>query len=90
MLPYTDRLNYVSPLLNNVGYIMAVEKLIGIKPTERAEYIRVLAGEISRICDHLTCVRRHGLELGASPPSSTPSRRASCCGTASPSCAGRA
>src|SRR6202171_6574763 len=65
VLPYTDRLNYVSPILNNVGYIMAVEKLIGIKDTERSPYLRVLAGEISRITDHLTCVGAIGLELGA-------------------------
>src|SRR2546423_4804300 len=65
VLPYTDRLNYVSPVLNNVGYIMGVEKLAGVKPTERSEYLRVLAGEISRICDHLTCVGAIGLELGA-------------------------
>src|SRR5258707_15741228 len=43
VLPYTDRLNYVSPVLNNVGYILAVEKLAGVKPTERSEYLRVLA-----------------------------------------------
>ena len=65
VLPYTDRLNYVSPILNNVGYIMGVEKLIGIKDTERSQYLRVVAGEISRICDHLTCVSAIGLELGA-------------------------
>src|SRR2546422_3552504 len=44
---------------------MGVEKLIGLKPTERAEYLRVLGGEISRICDHLTCIGAIGLELGA-------------------------
>ncbi|HEY4729500.1 MAG TPA: NADH-quinone oxidoreductase subunit D, partial [Myxococcales bacterium] len=65
VLPYTDRLNYVSPVLNNTGYIMGVEKLIGVKCTERAEYLRVLGGEIGRICDHLTCVGAIGLELGA-------------------------
>ena len=47
IFPYTDRLNYVSPLLNNVGYAMAVEKMMGIDKDipERAEYIRVLIGE---------------------------------------------
>jgi NADH-quinone oxidoreductase subunit D len=64
VLPYTDRLNYVSPLLNNVGYVMAVEKLIGIQDPERSQYIRVIAGEIHRICDHLTCVGAMSLELG--------------------------
>src|SRR5438067_13150286 len=65
VLPYTDRLNYVSPILNNTGYIMGVEKLIGLKPTERAEYLRVLGAELSRTCDHLTCVGAIGPELGA-------------------------
>lgn len=65
VLPYTDRLNYVSPLLNNVGYMMAVEKLIGIQDPPRSQFIRVMAGEISRICDHLTCLGAMGLELGA-------------------------
>ena len=44
--PYTDRLNYVSPLINNVGFAMAVEKLLGIETPERAQYIRVLMSEI--------------------------------------------
>src|SRR5947209_9457097 len=65
VLPYTDRLNYVSPILNNVGYIMAVEKLIGVKDPPRSQYIRVVSGEVSRICDHLTCIGAIGLELGA-------------------------
>src|SRR3954452_17889806 len=43
VLPYTDLLNYVSPLLNNVGWAMAVEKLLGIKDPERSLYIRVIA-----------------------------------------------
>ncbi|MBS2025440.1 MAG: NADH-quinone oxidoreductase subunit D [Deltaproteobacteria bacterium] len=65
VLPYTDRLNYVSPILNNVGYIMGVEKLLGVKDTERSQYLRVIGGELSRICDHLTCCSAIGLELGA-------------------------
>jgi NADH-quinone oxidoreductase subunit D len=65
VMPYTDRLNYVSPYLNNIGYVMGVEKLIGLQVPERAEYIRVLTGELSRITDHLTCIGAIGLELGA-------------------------
>lgn len=64
-IPYTDRLNYVSPLINNIGYCMAVEKLIGIKTTERCQYIRVIMSEISRVTDHLTCVGASAMELGA-------------------------
>src|SRR4029434_3842790 len=65
VIPYTDRLNYVSPLINNVGYCMAVEKLIGISVPERCQYIRVIVSEISRITDHLTCVGASAMELGA-------------------------
>ncbi len=70
IFPYTDRLNYVSPMLNNVGYALAVEKLLGIadKIPERAQYIRVIVGEISRICDHLTCLGAGAMELGAFTP----------------------
>ncbi|MDY0000158.1 MAG: NADH-quinone oxidoreductase subunit D [Polyangia bacterium] len=65
VFPFTDRLNYVSPILNNVGYAMAVEKLLGLKVPERAEYIRVVAGELARVGDHLTCLAAMGMELGA-------------------------
>jgi NADH-quinone oxidoreductase subunit D len=64
-IPYTDRLNYVSPLINNFAYAAAVEKLLGIEVTERCQYIRVIMSEISRICDHLTCVGASAMELGA-------------------------
>src|SRR6266540_4063032 len=64
-IPYTDRLNYVSPLINNFGYASAVEKLLGIDITDRCKYIRVIMSEISRICDHLTCVGASAMELGA-------------------------
>lgn len=65
VFPYTDRLNYVSPMLNNVGYAMAVEKLCGISDPPRSQYLRVIAGEIHRVCDHLTAVGAMALELGA-------------------------
>jgi NADH-quinone oxidoreductase subunit D len=64
-IPYTDRLNYVSPLINNFGYANAVEKLLGIEVTERCKYIRTIMAEISRVCDHLTCVGASAMELGA-------------------------
>jgi NADH-quinone oxidoreductase subunit D len=64
VLPYTDRLNYVSSLMNNFGYLTAVEKLIGLEIPERAKFIRVIASELHRINDHLTCVGAVGLELG--------------------------
>ncbi|MBI3615422.1 MAG: NADH-quinone oxidoreductase subunit D [Candidatus Omnitrophica bacterium] len=65
VIPYTDRLNYVSPLINNMGYCMAVEKLLGVQVPERCQYIRVICSEISRITDHLTCVGASAMELGA-------------------------
>ncbi len=65
VFPYTDRLNYVSSTMNNVGFALAVEKLCGLEVPERAQYLRVVTSEIHRICDHLTLVGAMGLELGA-------------------------
>ena len=62
---YTDRLNYVSSIINNVGYAMAVEKLLGIEVPPRCAWIRTLGCEISRVADHLTCVGAAAMELGA-------------------------
>ena len=68
VFPYVDRLNYVSPMLNNNAFAMAVEKMLGIKPTERCEYYRVVLGELARMCDHLTCNGAMAMELGAFTP----------------------
>jgi NADH-quinone oxidoreductase subunit D len=65
VVPYTDRLNYVSPIINNVGYCIAIEKLFGVRVPERCEYIRVIVSEMSRMCDHLTCDGAAAMELGA-------------------------
>ena len=65
VMPYTDRLNYVSPIINNVGWCLTVEKLLGITVPKRAQYIRVLLSEMSRISDHLTCLGAAAMELGA-------------------------
>jgi NADH-quinone oxidoreductase subunit D len=65
IFPYTDRLNYVSPMLNNVGFALAVEKLLDIETPERCQYIRVIIGEMSRLTDHLTCIGASAMELGA-------------------------
>ncbi len=65
IVPYTDRLNYVSPLINNIGYSMTVEKLFGIEPPRRAEFARVIMAELSRITDHLTCLGAMAMEVGA-------------------------
>lgn len=65
VMPYTDRLNYVSPLINNFGYCAAVEKLLGIEITPRCKYIRIMMSEVARITDHLTCIAASAMELGA-------------------------
>jgi NADH-quinone oxidoreductase subunit C/D len=55
-MPYTDRLDYLSPMSNNFGYATTVEKLTGVKPPERAEYIRIIMAEFTRICNHLMAI----------------------------------
>jgi NADH-quinone oxidoreductase subunit D len=67
-IPYTDRLNYNSAILCNIGYCMAVEKLLEIETPERCQWLRVLAGELSRIGDHLTRCGAACLELQAMTP----------------------
>lgn len=64
-VPYTDRLDYLSSMTNNLGYVMAVEKLIGLEIPERGQYVRVIASELSRISSHLLAVGAWGLDLGA-------------------------
>jgi NADH-quinone oxidoreductase subunit D len=68
VFPYVDRLNYVSPMLNNVGFALAVEKLIGIEVPERCKIYRVILGELARVSDHLTCNAATSMELGAFTP----------------------
>jgi len=65
VIPYTDRLNYCSAFMNNVGYAMAVEKLMGIEVPKRAQYIRVVLSEFSRIIDHQVCIGANLVDLGA-------------------------
>jgi len=65
VVPYTDRLNYASPLINNAGYALAVEKLLGVETSPRCQFIRVIMSELSRIFDHLTCCGMASSELGA-------------------------
>ena len=65
LIPYVDRLNYVSALINDFAYCEAVEKLMGIEITPRTRYLRTLLSEYSRLVDHLTCVAASLMELGA-------------------------
>ena len=68
VFPYVDRCNYASPMLNNVGFALAVEKLLDVTVPERCQYYRVILGELSRIADHLTCNGAMAMELGAFTP----------------------
>ncbi|MGH8496292.1 MAG: NADH-quinone oxidoreductase subunit D [Gammaproteobacteria bacterium] len=62
---YMDRLDYVSMMCNEHAYVLAIEKLLGIRPPERAQYIRVMFDEITRILNHLMWLGSHGLDIGA-------------------------
>jgi NADH-quinone oxidoreductase subunit C/D len=64
-MPFTDRLDYLSSLSNNFGYALAVEKLMGVKPPERAEYLRVIMAEFTRISNHLMAIGALLNDLGA-------------------------
>jgi NADH-quinone oxidoreductase subunit D len=63
--PLTDRLNYCSSPINNIGYQLAVEKLLGIQTTKRIDYMRVIIMELARIADHLVCNSVIGVDTGA-------------------------
>lgn len=60
-----DRMNYISPVMNEIAWFHAVEKLMGIELTPRCQYLRVILGELSRISDHLLCAGAAALDLGA-------------------------
>ena len=64
-LVMTDRLDYLSPMSNNLGYILAVEKLLGVEATPRAQTIRVILTELARISSHLVWLGTHALDLAA-------------------------
>ncbi|MGA9116150.1 MAG: NADH dehydrogenase (quinone) subunit D [Bacteroidota bacterium] len=64
-IPHTDRLDYLSPISNNVAYVLAVEKLLGLEVPRRADYIRVLCCEMARIASHLVSVGSMAMDVGA-------------------------
>ncbi len=64
-VPYMDRLDYVSMMSNEHAYVMTIEKMLGIDVPERAQYIRVMFDEITRILNHLLWIGAHGIDLGA-------------------------
>ena len=64
VIPYTDRLNYCSAILNNIGWAKAIEEMLNIEITPRAKMIRVVIGELSRIIDHFVCNAANMVDLG--------------------------
>ncbi|MEE2829488.1 MAG: NADH-quinone oxidoreductase subunit D [Myxococcota bacterium] len=67
-IPYTDRLNYCSPLINNFCWVETIEKMFGVEVTRRTRLIRTYLSELSRITDHITCLAAALMELGALTP----------------------
>lgn len=65
VVPYTDRMDYLCAMINNLGYAEAVEKLMGLQVPERGQYIRVIVAELNRIASHLMSFGTYGLDLGA-------------------------
>ena len=65
VIPYTDRLNYCSAPMNNVGYCRTVEKLLGVEVPPKAQALRLILCELSRIIDHIVCIGANAVDLGA-------------------------
>ncbi|HJX31127.1 MAG TPA: NADH-quinone oxidoreductase subunit D, partial [Thermodesulfobacteriota bacterium] len=68
VIPLTDRLDYLSPMVNNLGYALAVERLLGLQVPERSQVIRVIMAELTRIQSHLVWMGTHVLDIGAMSP----------------------
>jgi NADH:ubiquinone oxidoreductase subunit D len=68
VIPYTDRLNYCSSMMNGVGYALAVEKLLGVEAPPRAQSIRIILSELSRIMDHIVDIGANLNDIGAMTP----------------------
>ncbi len=68
VIPYADRMDYVAAMSNEFGFVVAGEKLLGIKVPEKVEYIRVIMAEMSRIVSHLIAIGTYGMDIGAFTP----------------------
>lgn len=68
VIPYTDRMDYLNSMNNELGYVIGVEKLLGIEIPERVEYIRIIMAELQRIASHLVAIGTYGNDAGAFTP----------------------
>jgi NADH-quinone oxidoreductase subunit D len=67
-IPFTDRMDYLAPLFNNLGFSLAAERLLGVEVPPRAQYLRVIMCELTRIASHLIWFGTHALDMGATTP----------------------
>ncbi len=68
VIPYVDRMDYVAAMSNELGYVIGVERMLGLEIPERVEYIRVIMAELQRIASHLVAIGTYGLDIGAFTP----------------------
>jgi len=68
VIPYTDRMDYIASMNNNLGYVIGVEKMMNLEVNERAEHLRVIVAELNRIASHLIALGTYGLDIGAFTP----------------------
>jgi NADH-quinone oxidoreductase subunit D len=68
VIPFTDRMDYLASMNNNFGYVLGVEKLMGIQVNDRVEHLRVITAELNRIASHLIALGTYGLDIGAFTP----------------------
>ena len=68
VIPYTDRLDYIASMNNNLGYVIGLERMMNLEVNERAEHLRVIVAELNRIASHLIALGTYGLDIGAFTP----------------------